>query len=74
MTLFRYADIFRSKYIAMNNLISKFLLEGEKFMPEMHLKQKTKKSKGTGNCRYIYKTERENTYFRQDMTYRDFND
>ena len=46
MTLFRYADIFRSKYIAMNNLISKFLLEGEKFMPEMHLKQKTKKSKG----------------------------
>lgn len=58
----------------MNNLISKFLLEGDKFMPGMHLKQKTKKSKGTGNCRYIYETEIENTCFQQDMTYGDFND
>ena len=57
----------------MNNVSNKFLLAGDKFMPEMHLrrpqfthsacgpftkhKQRIKKFKETGGTRYIYKNE-----------------
>ena len=55
----------------MNNVINKFLLAGDKFMPEMHLRQRQfvysacepftrhkeriKKFKQTDDMRYIYK-------------------
>ena len=32
-------DTFCSEYITMNNIINKFLLAGDKFMPEMHMRQ-----------------------------------
>ena len=54
----------------MNNIINKFLLAGDKFMPEMHLRQlqfvysacgpftrhkeRIKEFKRTGDTRYIY--------------------
>ena len=56
----------------MNEIVNKFLLDGDKFMPEMHLKQlgftysacgpfnKNKQSiqkfKETGDTKYIYKS------------------
>ena len=55
----------------MNNVINKFLLAGDKFMPEMHLRQprfvysacgpftrhkeRIKEFKSTGDTRYIYR-------------------
>ena len=55
----------------MNELVNKFLLSGDKFMPEMHLKQpgfthsacglftknkeRIQKFEETGDMRYIYK-------------------
>ena len=55
----------------MNEIVNKFLLAGDKFMPEMHLKQpgftysacpsftkkkeRVQKFKETGDTRYIYK-------------------
>ena len=57
----------------MNEIVSKFLLAGDKFMPEMHLRQlqfvysvcgpftknkeRIQKFKETGNTSYIYKNE-----------------
>ena len=57
----------------MNNVINKFLLVGDKFMPEMHLRQpqffysacgpftghkeRIKEFKRTGDARYIYRNE-----------------
>ena len=59
----------------MNNIINKFLLAGDKFMPDMHLrqpqftysacgpftkhKQKIQKFKETGDTNYIYRNELE---------------
>ena len=74
----------------MNEIINKFLLTGEKFMPEMHLRQprftysacepftKNKetiqKFKETGDTNYIYKNELDKAYFQHDMAYGDFKD
>ena len=74
----------------MNDIINKFLLTGDKFMPEMHLKQpgftysacglftKNKEIiqmlKQTGDSRYIYKNEPDKACFQHDMTYGDFKD
>ena len=68
----------------------KFLLAGDKFTPEMHLKQPgftycpcgafTKNKKGiqkfkeTGDTSYIYKNELDKAYFQHDMAYGDFKD
>ena len=57
----------------MNEIVNTFLLAGNKFMPEMHLKQpgfsysacgpfaknkeRIQKFKGTGDTSYIYKNE-----------------
>ena len=57
----------------MNNTINKFLLAGDKFMPEMHLRQsgftysasgpftkhkeRIKKFEQTGDTQYIYRNE-----------------
>ena len=74
----------------MNELINKFLLAGDKFMPEMHLKQpgftysacgpftknkeRIQKFKETGDTNYIYKNELDKACFQHDMAYGDFKD
>ena len=74
----------------MNEIVNKFLLAGDKFMPEMHLKQpgftytacgpftknkeRTQKIKETGYTNYIYKNELDKVCFQHNMTYGDFKD
>ena len=72
----------------MNDIINKFLLAGDKFMPEMHLRQpgftygacgpftkseeRIQKFKQTGDSRYIYRNELDKACFQPDMAYGDF--
>ena len=74
----------------MNKIINKFLLAGETFMPEMHLRQRgftysacgpftenkerVQKFKETGDTSYIYKNELDKACFQHDMAYGDFED
>ena len=74
----------------MNSAINKFLLAGDKFMPEMHLKQpgftysacgpftknkgRIQKFKKTGDTKYIYRNELDKACFQHDMVYEDFKD
>ena len=74
----------------MNNVINKFLLAGDKFMPEMHLRQpqfvysacgpftrhkeRIKKFKRTGDTRYIYRNELDKACFQHDSAYADHKD
>ena len=74
----------------MNEIVNKFLLAGDKLMPEMHLrrpgftytacgsftknKERIQKFKETGDTRYIYKNELDKTCFQHDMAYGDFKD
>ena len=57
----------------MDEIINKFLLVGDKFMPEMHLRQKNKeridKFLQTGNSDFIYKNELDKACFQHDMAY-----
>ena len=71
----------------MNNIINKFLLAGDKFMPEMHLrqpqftysacgpftehKQRIQKFKETGDTNCIYKNELDKACFAHDAAYSD---
>ena len=66
-----------------NDIVNKFLLAGEKFMPEMHLKQpvftfsacgpftknkeRIQNFKETGDSRYIYKNELGKACFQYDL-------
>ena len=74
----------------MNNIINKFLLAGDKFMPEMHLRQpqfvysacgpftrhkeRIKKFKQTGDTRYIYRNGLHKACFQHDSAYADYKD
>ena len=74
----------------MNEIVNNFLLAGDKFMPEMHLKQLgftyiacgpfttnnewIQKFKETGDTSYIYKNELDKACFQHDMAYGDFKD
>ena len=74
----------------MNEIVSKFLLTGAKFMPEMHLKQpgftysacgpftrnkqRIQKLMQTGYTNYICKDELDKACFQHDMPYGDFKD
>ena len=74
----------------MNHVINKFLLAGDKFMPEMHLrqpqftysacgpftkhKQRIQKFKETGDTNYIYKNELDKACFAHDAAYSDSKD
>ena len=74
----------------MNNIINKFLLAGDKFMPEMHLRQprfvysacgpftrhkeRIKEFKRTGDTRYIYRDELDKVCFQHDSAYADHKD
>ena len=69
----------------MNKIVNKFLLAGDKFMPEMHLKQpgftysacgpftknkeRIEKFMQTGNTDFIYKNELDKACFQHDMAY-----
>ena len=74
----------------MNDIINNFLLVGDKFIPEMHLRQpeftysacgpftkskeRTQKFKQTGDSRYIYRNELDKACFQHDMAYGYFKD
>ena len=77
--------MFYSKVIKMNEIINKFLLAGDKFMPEMDLwqpgftysacrpftknKEKIEKFMQTGNTDFIYRNELDKACFQHDMAY-----
>ena len=74
----------------MNEIVNKFLLAGDKFMPEMHLKQpgftysacgsftknkeRIQKFKETWDTSYIYNNEVYKGCLQHDMAYGDFKD
>ena len=74
----------------MNEIVNKFLLAGDKFMLEIHLRQpgftysacgpftknkeRIQKCKETGDSRYIYQNELDKTCFQHDTAYGDFKD
>ena len=74
----------------MNEMINKFLLARDKFMPEKHLRQpgfthsacgpftknkeRIRKFKETGDSRYIYQNEWDKACFQYDTGYGDFKD
>ena len=74
----------------MNKVINKFLLAGDKFMPEMHLRQprfvysacgpftrhkeRIKEFKRTGDTRYIYRNKLDKACFQHDSAYADHKD
>ena len=67
----------------MNEIVNKFLLAGDKFVPEMHIRQpgftysacgpftknkeRAQKSKETGNSWYIYQNKLHKACFQHDM-------
>ena len=71
--------------IKMNEIINKFLLAGDKFMPKMHLKQpgftynvcgpftrikeRIEKFMQTGNTNFVYKNELDKVCFQYDIAY-----
>ena len=77
-------------YKNMNNIINKFLLAGDKFMPEMHLRQprffysacgpstrhkeRIKEFKRTGDMCYIYRNELDKACFQHNSAYADHKD
>ena len=76
--------------INMNNIINKFLLAGDKFMPEMHLRQpqfiysacgpftrhkeRIKEFKCTGDTRLLYINELDKACFKHDAAYAQYKD
>ena len=74
----------------MNNIINKFLLAGDKFMPEIDLRQpqfvystcgpfirhkeRIKKFLKTGDTRYIYRNKLDKASFQHDSAYADHKD
>ena len=74
----------------MNNVINKFLLAGDKFMPEMYLRQpqfvygacgpftrhkeRIKEFKCTGDTRYAYRNELDKACFQHDSAYANHKD
>ena len=74
----------------MNEIVNKFLLAGDKFMPELHLRQpgftyiacgpytknkeRINRFEETGNLQYIYQNELDKSCFQHYMAYGDFKD
>ena len=74
----------------MNEIVNNFLLVGNKFMLEMHLRQpgftysacgpftknkeRIQRFKETGDTSYIYKNELDKACFQDDMAFGDFKD
>ena len=73
----------------MNKIFNKFLLIGDKFIPDLHLKQpgftysasgpftkhceRIQKFGETGNLKYLHRNELDKAYFAHDATYYDSN-
>ena len=73
----------------MNEIVKRFLLVGEKCMPEIHLwqpeftyrackpftkdKERIQELKEIEDSQYIYQNELDKAYFQHDMAYEDFN-
>ena len=71
--------------IKLNEIVNKFLLLGDKFMPEMYLKQpgftysvygpftknkeRIEKFMQTRDINFLYKNELDKAYFQHDMAY-----
>ena len=84
------AFILDNKIINMNNIINKCLLVGDKFMPEMHLRQpqfvysacgpftrhkeRIKEFKRTSDTRLLYRNELDKACFKHDATYAKYKD
>ena len=74
----------------MNEIVNKFLLAGDKFMPEMRLRQpgftysacgpftknkeRIQKFKETGDSRYIYQNKLDKAFFQHAIVCGDFKD
>ena len=74
----------------MNKISNKFLLTGDKFMTELHLKQpgftysacrpftkhreRIQKFRGTGNLKHLYRNELDKACFAHDAVYSDSKD
>ena len=74
----------------MNQIVNNFLLAGDRFMPEMHLrqpgfaysvygpftrnKQRIQKLIQTGDTNYIYKNELDKACFQHDVAYGKYKD
>ena len=79
-----------NKIINMNNIINKFLLAGDKFVPEIHLRQhqfnysacnpftrhkeRIKEFKRTGDTRLLYRNELDKACFKHDAAYAKYKD
>ena len=79
-----------SALINMNNIINKFLLAGDKFMTEIHLRQpqfdysscgpftrhkeRIKEFKRTGDTRLLYRNELDKACFKYDAAYAKYKD
>ena len=77
--------MFVLRCVKMNEIVNKFLLVGDKFMPEMHIKQpvftysacgpftknkeRIEKFMQTGNTNFIYKNKLDKACFQHDMAY-----
>ena len=85
-----YGMLLDNKIININNITNKFLLAGDKFMPEIHLRQpqfvysacgpltthkeRIKNFKQTGDTRYIYRNDLDEACFQHDSAYADNKD
>ena len=79
-----------SALINMKNIINKFLLAGDQFMPQMHLRQpefvysacgpftrqkeRIKEFKRTGDTRLLYRNELDKACFKHDAAYAKYKD
>ena len=78
------------RIVKITEIVNKFLYAGDKFMPEMYLKQpgftysacqpftenkeRTQKFKETGDTKYTCRNELNKACFQHDMAYEDFKD
>ena len=85
-----YGMLLDNKIINMNNIINKFLLAGDKVMPEMDLRQprfaysacgsftrhkeRIKEFKRTGDTRLVYRNELDKACFKHDAAYAKYKD
>ena len=85
-----YGMLLDNKIISMNNIINKFLLADDKFMPEMHLRQpqfvhsacgpftrheeRIKEFKRTCDTRLLYRNALDKACFKHDVAYAKYKD
>ena len=85
-----YGMVLDNKIINMNNIINTYLLAGDRFMPEMHLRQlqfvysacgpftrhkeRIKEFKRTGATRLLYRDELDKACFKHDAAYVKYKD